>query len=166
MLRAAPPEAVALNTIDQGGQLQIRWNGAAPDASRATGGSLLILDGSRPFEIQLDPAHIQSGAFTYARQSGHVDVTLVLAQLGGREVRLATLFTGAPPAGSATQTSDPAVDQERGALAAENARLKSELARQVERERELEQALGELRKVVQRDQQRKRLANQSPDTVK
>jgi len=174
--QSGPNEAVALNVIDRDGQLQIRWNGAALAVSGATAGSLLILDGNSNVDVPLDARHVHSGAFTYVRKSKRVDVTLALTQPGGKEVRLGTLYTGAPPVSHAdappppnpapVSADGPAVRQERDSLRKENAGLKLELARQIERNKLLDKGLEELRKAVQREQQRKRLEVQSPDTAK
>jgi proteasome lid subunit RPN8/RPN11 len=171
---AAPAEAIALHTTDTQGELLIRWNGAATPVSAAASGNLLILDGGATVTVPLDPPHVQSGAFTYRRRSGRVDVTLALAQPGGKEVRVATLFTGDPPSPAAAQAAPPpaavepspadsAMREELKAANAANASLKAELAKQVERNRLLEKGMEELRKALQRDQQRTRLEAQSPE---
>jgi hypothetical protein len=49
---------------------------------------------------------------------------------------------------------------------AENTRLKEELTRQTERARRYEKAYEELRKTMQREDQRRRLGLQTPDTAK
>jgi len=171
-LQPTPIEAIALNTLDDHGQLQIRWNGAAPLVRSAHAGSLLILDGASTVTVPLDLPHVQSGAYTFTRRSARVDVTLVLAQGAGKESRVATLFSGDPPApkqsveasapspAAATAAEDPKLREERDTLRQQNAGLKVELARQIERNKLLEKGLEELRKVIDRDQQRKRLEAQ------
>ena len=168
-------EKLALTAIDRDGQLQIQWNGNSRAALAATGASLQIVDGDQANTVELGRPHVLSGSFTYARKTGKVDITLALAQPGGTEVREATFFSGeAPAARPAPAAQQPPPEREapaRGgpdaaALAAENARLRQENAAQLERNRRLEKAMEELRKVIQRDQQRKRLELQSPDTAK
>jgi proteasome lid subunit RPN8/RPN11 len=171
-LQPTPIEAISLNTLDDRGQLQIRWNGAAPLVRSAHGGSLLILDGNSTVNVPLDVSHVQSGAYTFTRRSARVDVTLVLAEEGGKEARVATLFSGDPPAvtkhsaeapappAAVSTAEDPKLRGERDSLLQQNAGLKVELARQVDRNKLLEKALEELRKVIDRDQQRKRLEAQ------
>jgi len=171
-LQPTPIEAISLNTLDDHGQLQIRWNGAAPPVRSARAGSLLILDGASTVNVPLDAAHVQSGAYTFLRKSDRVDVTLALAEAGGKEVRVATLFSGEsplPPKEAAPEAIIPAAGgddakgrEERDALRAQNGGLKLELARQIERNKLLEKGLEELRKVIDRDQQRKRLEAQDP----
>jgi proteasome lid subunit RPN8/RPN11 len=169
-LQPTPIEAIALNTLDDRGQLQIRWNDAAPPVRSAHGGSLLILDGSSTVNVPLDVAHVQSGGYTFRRRSARVDVTLVLEQGAGKEVRVATLFSGdapaakqsaAAPAATAPAGEDPKVREERDKLRQQNAGLTAELARQMERNKLLEKSMEELRKVIDRDQQRKRLEAQN-----
>jgi proteasome lid subunit RPN8/RPN11 len=170
-LQPTASDAIELNAIDHTGQLQVRWNGAAPAVRSASGGSLLILDGTVTVNVPLDGPHVQSGAFTYLRKADRVDVTLALAQPGGKEMRVATLFTGAPPPKAAISAPAPAPETasppavstaERDALRKENAGLKIELARQIDRNKLLEKGLEELRKAVQHEQQRKRLEAQDP----
>lgn len=165
-LGPSPVDTIALNALDQSGQLQVRWNGAAPPVQSAQSGSLLILDGSSTVNVPLDAPHVRSGAFTYQRRSGRVDVTLALPQGGGKELRVATLFTGGPPPAQMRPSEDTTLRQERDSLRDENATLKTDLGRQVERNRVLEKALEEMRKAVQREHQRKRLEAQSPDAAK
>src|SRR5262249_34398339 len=134
--------------------------GGSRAAVSATSGVLLIADGAKPLTFELTRQHILTGSFTYVRHTGRVDVTLVLSQ-GGKEVREATLFAGPEPPAPV-----PPVAPANEALAAENQRLREDFARQVERNKTLEKALGEMRKMIQRDEQRKRLEHQSRDAVK
>ncbi len=161
----AVPDTLALQAIDTDGQLQIRWNSASPSVRAAASATLVIADGPKPLQVPLDPAHLQSGSYTYARRGSHVDVSLAVPRPAGQELREATTFAGAAPSGKAPP-DDPGLRSERDALAAENARLKVDLARQVERNKLLDKGMAELRKAVQRDQQRKRLELQSPETAK
>jgi proteasome lid subunit RPN8/RPN11 len=163
---APPPVPLALSVVDQDGQLQIRWNGSSPTAQGASAGTLVIADGATPLSIPLDAAHLHSGSFTYARTGDRVDVTLIVPQPAGGEAREATTFASTVPRHRPTTAGDSALRAERDRLAAENERLKADYGRQVERARTLEKGFEELRKAVQRQQQRKRLEVQSPDTAK
>jgi proteasome lid subunit RPN8/RPN11 len=159
---AAPPAPVTLTTIDHQGQLQISWDGSAPEIVRSSGGSLTVRDNGETQSIALDAAHLQTGSFTYARQGDHVDLVLTVNQPDGSKlVQAATYLGKAPP----QQVAAPAADAQNE-LAAENERLKAEVARQVERVRRLEKALEDLRIARQRELQRKRLENQAPDIGK
>jgi hypothetical protein len=137
----------------------------------STSASLLILDGGKPLTVELGRPHVLTGSFTYARATGRVDVTLILPQPGGKEVREATLFAGEPPPAAkppepAPDAAAPAVPAAVQALEAENARLRGEAARHAERAKRFEIAYEELRKVVQRDEQRRRLDLQNRDSAK
>jgi proteasome lid subunit RPN8/RPN11 len=172
MTGRAASEKIGLASIDREGQLQIQWNGNSTAVLASTSASLLILDSGKPLTVELGRPHVLTGSFTYARTTGRVDVTLILSQPGGKEVREATLFAGEPPPApkspepapeaAAPAAPDPAVP----ALQAENTRLKSEAARHAERAKRFEKAYEELRKVVQTDAQRKRLDLQNRDSAK
>jgi proteasome lid subunit RPN8/RPN11 len=169
LFQSAAPARLALNATDLDGQLQIRWDGASPAVRQASGGALVIADGPMPLIIPLDPAHLQSGSLTYGRKGDRVDVTLTVSLGGGRDVREATAFAGSAPSHSSASSgtgADVAIRAERDRLAAENERLKADYGRQVLRTKQLETGLEDLRKVVQRDQQRKRLEAQVPDSAK
>jgi hypothetical protein len=116
--------------------------------------------------VALDAAHLRAGAFTYARQGDRVDISLILREPNGGVVREATAFAGSPAPSSPEPKADADTGKQRDGLARENARLKADLATQVERNKLLEKALEELRKVVTREEQRKRLEHQAPDVAK
>ena len=163
---AAPPQqpAATLTTIDHDGQLQVSWDGSAPEIVRSTGGSITVKDNGETQSLTLDPAHLQTGSFTYARQGDHVDLTLTVNQPDGSKlVQAATYLGKAPPQRPSAPAADSGAQSE---LAAENARLKAEVARQTERVLRLEKALEDLRIARQRELQRKRLENQAPDIGK
>jgi proteasome lid subunit RPN8/RPN11 len=169
---AAPavPDKVELASIDREGQLQIRWNGNSRAVQSSIRASLRIVDGDKPLTmIELDRLHVLTGSFTYARASGRVDVTLVLSQTDGTEVREATLFAGQPPAAAKLlppAAPEPAAPPALRALEAENARLKEEVVRQTERAKRYEKAYEEQKIVMQRERQRRRLELQNPDSAK
>jgi proteasome lid subunit RPN8/RPN11 len=163
---AAPQASVTLTTLDHDGQLQISWDGNAPEILHSSGGALTIVDGGEPRTIALDPAHLQTGSFTYARQGEKVDLTLVINQSNGRKLVQAATYLGKAPQRRAAAPESPGAQKERDALAAENKRLKAEVSRQEERVRRLEKALEDVRIARQRELQRKRLENQAPDVGK
>jgi len=153
--------------------LQIRWDGNSPAVRSATGGAIEITDGGPTQVLQLDQAQLQSGVQTYARHSEKVDASLVVYGPEGR-VREATGFMGklpeaqvAAPAAPAPAPPDPnpAIRKERDALAKQNAKLKADVTAQTERARKAEKAADDLRRQL-RLEQRRRLGNQVPDTVK
>ncbi len=173
---ATTDERLGLSSVDHDGQLQVQWNGNSRAALASTSASLLIVDGDKPHTVELGRPHVLTGSFTYARKTGKVDVTLVLPQPGGKEIREATIFAGDPPGhhvpAAAPPTAPPVTVPAQSSksavaeLAAENARLRQDNAVQVERNKRLEKAMEELRKVIQRDERRKRLELQSPDPAK
>jgi hypothetical protein len=154
---AAPVLVLGLNTIDQNGQLQIRWDPNAPMIRNAEGANLTIQDGPALQNILLDPAHLVTGVFTYARESERVDVTMVVNGPNGPVRREATSFLGKAPAASAPASADASKDN--AAREKETAQLRSDLAKQAERTRKLEKSVDDLRKLVQ---QRSRLGKQDP----
>lgn len=169
MTQRAAAEKVGLTSIDHDGQLQIRWNGNSSPVLSSTSAVLLIVDGGKPLAVELDRPHVQTGSFTYGRTTGRVDVSLVLSQTGGKEVREAALFAGQPPVAAKPPQAaapDPAPPPALQAFEAENARLKEEVVRQTERARRFEKAYEDLKLVMQRERQRRRLELQNPDSAK
>jgi len=157
---SAKPPSLGLNLLDSNGQLQIRWNAAAPAMANATGAVLDIVDGSAlPHSVTLDQAHLQSGFFTYARESGEVDVAITVERPGGAPLKEATSFWGKPPAAASAAGDDTENRQQRDDSAVERARLEAELKAETERSKKLERSLAEARGQM-KGQQRKRLETQ------
>src|SRR5262249_7058581 len=69
---AQPAPSVTLTTLDHDGQLQISWDGNAPEILRSSSGNLTIRDGAEAHDIALDASHLQTGSFTYMRQGEKV----------------------------------------------------------------------------------------------
>ncbi len=156
---SAPP-SFGLNLLDDNGQVRIRWNAGAPALANATGGVLDIVDGSGvPHSVTLDQAHLGSGSFTYARESGEVDVVLTIDRPGAAPLKEASSFWGKPPVGASAGGQDAELRQQRDDLAVEAARLESDLKVETERNKKLERSLSEVRGQL-KTQQRKRLDNQ------
>ena len=155
LLQPSAPARLALNAVDDDGQLHIRWDGASMAVRQASGGTVVIADGPMPLIIPLDATHLQTGTLTYGRKTDRVDITLTVSQPGGREVREATAFAGGVPSHPSATAADLAVRAERDKLAAENEKLKADYGRQVLRSKQLELGMEDLRKVVRRDQPRK-----------
>jgi proteasome lid subunit RPN8/RPN11 len=143
---ATPPApSMGLRTADFDGQLQIAWDRSSPAVRQGAAGLLEISDGGPlPQSIPLDPAHLQTGTFTYARQSEKVDVKLIVRRTDGQELREATTFLGKLPERKAPVEDDTA------------RRQRDELA---ERTRKLEKDLQTMREEM-RQQQRRRMVNQ------
>jgi hypothetical protein len=154
--------ALGLNLLDNHGQLQIRWNAGSPALANAGGGVVDIVDGSAlPHTITLDRMHLQSGSFTYARESGKVDVVLTVSRPGAEDLREASSFWGKPPAGESADAGDSDLRKERDDLAVAATRLEADLKAETERNRKLERALADARAQL-KAQQRKRLEKQNP----
>jgi len=154
--------SLGLNLLDNRGQLQIRWSAGPPVMANATGAVLDIVDGSAPpHSVTLDLAHLGSGSFTYARESGEVDVVLTIQRRGAAPLKEASSYWGRPPAGASADSEDTELRQQRDDLAVEAARLEAELKAETERNKKLERSLAEVREQL-RGQQRKRIENQDP----
>jgi proteasome lid subunit RPN8/RPN11 len=159
-LSSGGPPTLGLSLLDNNGQVQIRWNAGAPAMANATGAVLDIVDGSGvPHSITLDQAHLESGSFTYARESGEVDVALTVDRPGAAPLKEATSFWGRPPAGAGASDEDAELRQQRDDLAVEAARLEADLKVETERNKKLERSLAEVREQL-KTQQRKRPGNQ------
>ena len=158
--------SIGLNTLDQAGQLQIRWDANSALMRRASGGSLEIVDGDSPAAaIALDAPHLASGVFTYGRRNERVDVALVLDQPGAAQVRQITSFLGqkppvpAAPAPAAPPAAAPP-KQDREEMRQLVAGLRAQLDAELEHSRKLEKLLAAARTQL-REQQIRRLGNQA-----
>jgi len=154
-----PPPSVGLNTLDADGQLQIRWNRNSPPVQTAVDAILEITDGSTPQAIRMDRPHLQTGVFTYARQSERVEVKLIVHLPNGPDVRDMTTFLGKLPE-RRPAPEDPEIRKQRDELASQAEKLKSDLEAQAVRTRKLEKSLTNVQKTL-RDQQLERLRNQA-----
>lgn len=165
LLQPPSPEVKAastgLNTVDEAGQLQIRWDANSTPVRGATGASLEIVDGDPPpNSIALDGQHLASGVFTYARRNERVDVTLVLDQAGGTKVRQVTSFLGQKPPSLAASASSEQQKQDREEMQQLVASLRAQLDAELEHNRKLEKLLATARAQL-REQQLRRLGNQA-----
>ena len=160
-IRPAPELSVGLGAIDRDGQLQIQWDGNSLTVRQAANAVLEIDDGLVPWEIQLDSRHLKAGTFTYSRQSERVDIKLAIHLPGGQQAYGATSFLGRLPERK-PPPEDPEIRKQRDELVTEGAKLKSDLAAEVARTRNLAKSLDEVKKILQ-EQQRKRLESQSPE---
>jgi proteasome lid subunit RPN8/RPN11 len=155
-----PPPPLGLNTIDSGGQLQIRWDRNSPFVLQATGGVLSIgTGGPSRQEIPLDKVHLLTGEVTFARQTERVDVGLSLTQPDGHSAHEVTIFMGKLP--DTTPAQDPAVLEQRDSLTKQVAKIQTELDAETSRNAKLQKSMDQLSKQL-RKQQRGRLLNQIP----
>ena len=160
----SPPLSIGLSTIDTDGQLQIRWDRNSAAVRTGVQAILEITDGASPQAIQLDPPHLQTGAFTYGRQGEKVDVKLMVHLPDGQRVQEVASFLGKLPERK-PPPEDPEVRKQRDELAQQAAKLKTDLNAQAWRAKKLQKSLDEVEKAL-KEQQRKRLENQIPDVIK
>lgn len=148
----APPDSIRLVTIDDNGQLQILWDPTHPVAQHSPGGTLQIKDGNESRTFDLEPAHLQTGSFTYRRQAERVDVRLTINRPSGAPLAQVTTYVGRRPDETRDLTN---LRKQRDALANEAEQLKADLAKQVERTKQLEKSLAGLRGRSNSDRQPK-----------
>jgi len=158
----APPPSAALTATDVQGQLQIRWDRTAPAVLQGQKAVLEITDGVAKSAVPLDRDRLRAGNFNYARRSERVDVRLTIDNGRGGRLQDYTIFLGKLP--DRNPPGDAWLKKQRDDLALEAARLKVELATQSERARKAERALEDLQKQVKREQQLRRLENQTAAT--
>ena len=132
-------EPLLLGMIEQNGQLQIQWNRASPSIANASGGTLEIVDGQDKRDIPMKRAELAQGSFTYARQTGDVQVRLTVNGSGGPIVE-ASRFLGAAPAQGDTNEAEE-LKVERDALQDEVTRLRQQSVEQAARIQQLERTL-------------------------
>jgi hypothetical protein len=153
--------ALGLTIIDLAGQLQIRWNHQAESIRKSDAALLLIADeGVPPQAIGLDRPRLDAGSFLYVRRGGRVEVRLTVHEAGGPDVSEVATFLGQPPV--SIPPAGAAAAKEEGEALERDAARKTEAARR----KKLENTIEELRTQLKKAQQRKRLENQSPDSVK
>ena len=135
-------EPLSLGMIEQNGQLQIQWNRASRSILNASGGTLEIVDGQDKRAIPMNRSELAQGSFTYARQTGDVQVRLTVTGSGGQPMVEASRFLGAspPPAQGDTNETD-ALKVERDALQDEVTRLRQQSGQQAARIQQLERTL-------------------------
>ncbi|HEY2016338.1 MAG TPA: Mov34/MPN/PAD-1 family protein [Bryobacteraceae bacterium] len=152
--------SLGLNTIDANGQLQIRWDPNSPALRNARDGIVIIEDGTTPAAVELDPSHLQAGVFTYTRKGTRVDVAMTINQADGHKVKESTSYLGKLPE-ARPAADDGTLRNERDELATRAKKLAADLDLEKARNRKLEKSLQDMRKQFQKEQQRKRMGNQS-----
>jgi proteasome lid subunit RPN8/RPN11 len=136
--------SLALTVSDDNGRLKIQWDRNTPAVRDAREATLEVTDGAAaPQFVHLDRAHLASGGFSYGRQTERVDVTLVVADSGGREVKERTSFLGRLPAPGGAGDAD--------AQRAE--KLQKDLEFQAAKTRKLEKDLKDMREQLQKSKQ-------------
>ncbi len=118
---------------------------------------MTITDGAKVRPIPLDLAHLSSGALTYGRENGRVDVALAITESTGQTFREQTSFVGAPiVTAEIAPASDPGLQDQ-------NDQLKLALAKERERSKKLDQQVRYLKDQLERELRSKRLEKQTPD---
>jgi hypothetical protein len=140
-----PPPSLGLRTTDHDGQLEIFWDRYPAGIRQDASARLEIIDGGSPQIIPLDAAHLQAGVFTYGRQSEKVDVKLVVSPAQGNTASEVTSFFGKLPERKPPPESEESKKQ-REELAAQAAKLKTDLNNQAARTRRLEKDLQEMKR--------------------
>jgi proteasome lid subunit RPN8/RPN11 len=95
LFTSRPARGLALSATDAGGQLRITWDRSAPAIVRASGGTLEIVDGGAHTEVKLSAADLHSGSISYARETGDV------------QLRMMVYVPGNPPASEITHFLKP-----------------------------------------------------------
>jgi len=162
-----PAPFLALNTSDDNGQLQIRWDRNSPAVRKGIGAVLEIKDsGPLPRYVHLDPSQLQAGTFAYSRESERVDVTLTVDERRGPQVKEVASFLGKLPEKKPVETADdPKVRETLAAQAAQTAKLQKDLDFQAAKTKKLEKDLKDVREQFLKEQ-RRRMASQLPDAGK
>jgi hypothetical protein len=133
-------EPLSLGMIEQNGQLQNQWNRASRSILNAAAGTLEIVDGQDKRDIPMNHTELAQGSFTYARQSGDVQVRLTVTGSGGQPMVEASRFLGAAPAQGNTNEEEE-LKVERDALQDEVTRLRQQSGQQAARIQQLERTL-------------------------
>lgn len=133
-------DPLSLGMIEQNGQLQIQWNRASRSILGAAGGKLEVVDGPDKRDIPMSRSELTHGSFTYARQTGDVQVRLTVTEGDGNTLVEASRFLGAAPVQSIARDSDE-VKAQRDALQEEVTRLRQQSAQQTARIQQLERTL-------------------------
>jgi hypothetical protein len=133
-------EPISLSVLEKDGQLRIEWNRAAKPVLGAVRGSLEIVDGRDSRTIPLAAKELQLGEFTYARNTGDVEVRMTVEGSGGDKTQEASRFLGRAP--EKVDSGELQSEQtKRAELEAEVNRLQQENAAQSERIQQLERTL-------------------------
>ena len=136
----AASETIALSVLEREGQLDIEWNRLAAPISKAVHGTLEIADGPQNRSIPLKPDELALGKFSYKRDTGDIQVRMIVDERDGKKVQEASRFLGPPPSsGNAEQLKT--LQQRKDQLEAEVNRLKQSNDDQAQRIQQLERTL-------------------------
>ena len=85
-------ETLTLSVLEREGQLDIEWNRLAAPVSKAVRGTLEIADGPETRTIPLKPADLAMGKFSYKRDTGDIQVRMMVEAPDGEKVQEASRF--------------------------------------------------------------------------
>ncbi len=133
-------EPLSLSVVERDGQLRIEWNHASRPVVAAARGTLVINDGHDTRTFALSPRELTQGSYTYARNSGDVEVRLQVEDSEGGKAQEASRFLGQPPVkADPGEVSD--LKKQRDDLQREVDRLTSENRGQQEKIQELKRTV-------------------------
>jgi hypothetical protein len=134
-------QPISLSVVEREGQLQIEWNHNAKPVTGAARGSLAIVDGGDVRNVPLSREDLARGSFVYERNSGDVEVRIVVTSSKGDKLgEEASRFLGrAPVRLDPNQLQD--LQKLRDELQAEVDQLKQQNGAQAAHVQELERTL-------------------------
>ncbi len=154
LARNRPPEPaeipIGMTVTDRGGQLVVEWDRARPELRLVRAGEISVTDAGSRVNIALSAAEAQAGSFTWARESGDVQVSLHLDG-AGKPLAAFARFLGLPPP---LPMPKPEPKPERAAvpdtgeldrLRRENVELRAEIDRQKARAAQTDTVIRVLR---------------------
>jgi hypothetical protein len=150
------PPALGFHAVDSAGLLRLAWDKSAQPVREATKAVLVIHDGGAPpVRLDLDPATLAQGAYVYSRKTADVEVFLTVSPKTGPPIEESARFVGSP---ILLPVTDNPVElrKQRDALAKDNERLRDDLRRETNRNRDLEEAIRALENRVQVEQSQKK----------
>ena len=133
-------QAIMLSVLEREGQLDIEWNRQAAAVSKAVRGTLEIADGPQTRTIPLKPTDLALGKFSYKRDTGDIQVRMIVEAPDGQKVEEASRFLGSPPH-KANDAELKTLQNRKDELEAEVQRLKQANDQQAQRIQQLERTL-------------------------
>ena len=133
-------QAIMLSVLEREGQLDIEWNRQAAPVSKAVRGTLEIVDGPQTRTIPLKTADLALGKFSYKRDTGDIQVRMMIEAPDGQKVEEASRFLGSPPH-KANDDELKTLQKRKDELDAEIQRLKQSNDQQAQRIQQLERTL-------------------------
>lgn len=155
-IASVSPPSLGFHAVDSGGLLRLEWDKSATPVRDAAKAVLVIHDGGAPpVPLDLDAATLAQGAYVYSRKTADVEVLLTVSPKTGPPIEESARFVGSP---ISLPVTDNAVElrKQRDALAKDNERLRDDLRRETNRNRDLEEAIRALENRVQVEQSQKK----------